>query len=106
MRELKSFLRLNDQGRDLGNLFRIITTEGHVKWACIDHQRENYRQADIQRLKDIVLANGGGFYKDMSFLYVPLASNTQANSFIARWLRHVESESLTSTLIGARQWIG
>ncbi|KAG0359336.1 hypothetical protein BGZ54_009984, partial [Gamsiella multidivaricata] len=43
LRQLESYLRVQDEGRTLGNLYRIVTEEGHVKWVCIDHYRENYR---------------------------------------------------------------
>ncbi|KAG0214301.1 hypothetical protein BGX28_002409 [Mortierella sp. GBA30] len=48
LRQLKSYLRVKDEGRVLGNLCRIVSTEGNVKWVCIDHYRENYRSSVTQ----------------------------------------------------------
>ncbi|KAF9974158.1 hypothetical protein BGZ65_008881, partial [Modicella reniformis] len=52
LRQLQLYLSGKDKGRVLGDLFRICTPEGHVKWVCIDHYNENYRKAAMQRFKD------------------------------------------------------
>jgi len=42
LRQLGLFLKIKDKNRVLGNLYRIVTGEGHVKF--IDHYRENYHK--------------------------------------------------------------
>ncbi|KAF9133839.1 hypothetical protein BGW39_008750 [Mortierella sp. 14UC] len=61
LRQLESFLKSNDEGRVLGNLYRIVTSEGHVKWVCLDHYRENYRAKAAQDLRDAVEEIGGKY---------------------------------------------
>ncbi|KAF8930580.1 hypothetical protein EDD21DRAFT_222845 [Dissophora ornata] len=81
LRQLESFLNIKDGGRVLGNLYRIVTLEGHVKWVCIDHYRENYREAAVQQLRDIVTANGGTFIEEKGSIEIRISSRTQAKEF-------------------------
>ncbi|KAG0311737.1 hypothetical protein BGZ99_009948, partial [Dissophora globulifera] len=81
LRELQSYLSTKDEGHDLGNLYRIVTLEGHVKWVCLDHYRENYRQISMQRLKDVVKSNHGGFKHKESSIFIVLKTNTLAKQF-------------------------
>jgi hypothetical protein len=37
LRELESYLQLVDSKNSLGNLYRIVTTDGHVRWVCLEH---------------------------------------------------------------------
>ena len=37
LRELEAFLDLVDNNHSLGNLFRIVTDDGHVRWVCHEH---------------------------------------------------------------------
>ncbi|KAG0314807.1 hypothetical protein BGZ99_007845 [Dissophora globulifera] len=81
LRELESFLSINDKGRVLGNLYRIVTQEGHVKWVCMDHYRENYGQISMQRLRDVVESNHGSFGRDDSLVKISLDTSTLAKQF-------------------------
>ncbi|KAK3831131.1 MAG: hypothetical protein J3R72DRAFT_425615 [Linnemannia gamsii] len=45
LRKLDTFLSAKDGDKMLGNLYRTVTDEGHIKWVCIDHYRENYQEA-------------------------------------------------------------
>ena len=40
LRELESYLQLVDSRKSLGNLYRIVTTDGHVRWVCLEHYDE------------------------------------------------------------------
>ncbi|KAF9966229.1 hypothetical protein BGZ70_002923 [Mortierella alpina] len=65
LRKLDTFLRTQDGDNVLGNLYRIVTDEGHVKWVCIDHYRENYQEStamDFQRTLGLV---GGSFDRNI-----------------------------------------
>ncbi|KAF9143227.1 hypothetical protein BGX30_001003 [Mortierella sp. GBA39] len=64
LRQLESFLKSKDEGRVLGNLYRIVTSDGHVKWVCLDHYRENYRAKSTQDLRDAIQAAEGGEYDE------------------------------------------
>ncbi|CAF1068611.1 unnamed protein product [Rotaria sordida] len=37
LRELEAFLELVDNKHSLGNLYRTITNDGHVRWVCLEH---------------------------------------------------------------------
>jgi len=59
LRLLGSFLQTSKADNLLGNLYRMTTADGHVKWVCHDHYRAGYQEAHAQKLRDIVkLANG------------------------------------------------
>ncbi|KAG0319082.1 hypothetical protein BGZ99_005290 [Dissophora globulifera] len=81
LRQLESYLSTNDKGRILGNLSRIVTAEGNVKWVCTDHLRQNRLRTAYHHLWDIIRANGGckGFSRPC--IIVPLASQTLAKQF-------------------------
>ncbi|KAI8604365.1 hypothetical protein EDD21DRAFT_223004 [Dissophora ornata] len=74
LRQLESFLKIKDGGHVLGNLYRIVTLEGHVKWVCIDHYRANYREA-------AVAANSGEFIEEKGSIEIRISSRTQVNEF-------------------------
>ncbi|KAG0271751.1 hypothetical protein BGZ95_000398 [Linnemannia exigua] len=81
LRQMESFLKIKDEGRTLGNLYRIVTPEGHVKWVCIDHYRENNRLLAIQRLRNAVVANGGSYSEGNGFIRVWIKSDVLAKQF-------------------------
>jgi len=61
LRQLETFLRNKDKNRVLGDLYRIVTTEGHVRWVCIDHYRENYHEKAAKAFRDFVLGMRKGW---------------------------------------------
>ncbi|KAG0326786.1 hypothetical protein BGZ99_008989 [Dissophora globulifera] len=81
LRQLESYLSVSDKGRVLGNLYRIVTSEGHVKWVCLDHYRENYRESSAKQLKDSVASSGGTFIEETGCISIKLDSATVAKSF-------------------------
>ncbi|KAK3829256.1 MAG: hypothetical protein J3Q66DRAFT_383814 [Benniella sp.] len=81
LRQLESFLRTHDQNRDLGNLYRTVTTDGHVKWVCIDHYREDYRKEAIRRFKKVVESCNGKLCPALYAAYATLVSRTKAKEF-------------------------
>ncbi|KAF9328858.1 hypothetical protein BG006_008024 [Podila minutissima] len=81
LRQLASFLRNKDEAKVLGNLYRIVTQEGHVKWVCLDHYRENYREESVQLFKETVAVNGGSFDAATGKVQVRLRSSIVARHF-------------------------
>ncbi|KAF8930010.1 hypothetical protein BGZ58_008532 [Dissophora ornata] len=81
LRQLQGYLSVSDKGRVLGNLYRIVTLEGHVKWVCIDHYRENYRESSTLQLRDLVSANSGTFIEEKGRIEVKLATGIRAMQF-------------------------
>ncbi|KAF9079066.1 hypothetical protein BGX23_005177, partial [Mortierella sp. AD031] len=88
LRQLDSFLKTTDEGRVFGNLYRIVTSEGHVKWVCLDHYRENYRSKAAQDLRDAVQEVGGEYNEVTGSVTVELPS-----SIVARRLYSILSSS-------------
>ncbi|KAI8604425.1 hypothetical protein EDD21DRAFT_350947 [Dissophora ornata] len=78
LRRLESYLRVQDNDRVLGNLYRIATAEGNVKWVCNDHYRENYRQSSMMQLKDVVRVNGGTFIEETGKVEVNVGTRNLA----------------------------
>ncbi|KAF9345198.1 hypothetical protein BGX26_003418 [Mortierella sp. AD094] len=81
LRRLETYLSIKDKGRVLGNLYRIVTPEGHVEWVCIDHYRENYEETAMHRLRDVIAANKGTFLEEKGKFIVSVTSSTKANEF-------------------------
>ncbi|KAG0072069.1 hypothetical protein BGZ92_004125, partial [Podila epicladia] len=81
LRQLASFLKNKDEAKVLGNLYRIVTQEGHVKWVCLDHYRESYREASVQLFKETVAVNGGSFDAATGKVQVRLTSSILARQF-------------------------
>ncbi|KAF9290239.1 hypothetical protein BGZ68_007587 [Mortierella alpina] len=79
LRQLEAYLNVQDEGRTLGNLYRTVTSEGHVKWVCMDHFRATYRDNIMEPLKRFVRGNGGVFNEELGAVEkVNLASQEQA----------------------------
>lgn len=79
LRRLETFLRDKDEDRALGNLYRTVTSKGHVKWVCSDHFRdclERETEAFLCRLKQI----GGSFKENLGRVEVRLPKE-QAKEF-------------------------
>ncbi|KAF9576918.1 hypothetical protein EC968_000043 [Mortierella alpina] len=79
LRKLETFLKDKDGNKVLGNLYRTVTDEGHVKWVCIDHYRENYNQMAIATFRRTVESLGGSFDENNGLVKVKLRSRASAN---------------------------
>ncbi|KAF9363436.1 hypothetical protein BGX34_004146 [Mortierella sp. NVP85] len=56
--QLKSYVRIMNDERPIGDLWAISTREGHCAWICWNHLVELY-ETDFQRLKCIIFGAGG-----------------------------------------------
>ncbi|KAG0006001.1 hypothetical protein BGZ79_010649 [Entomortierella chlamydospora] len=81
LRQLESYLSIKDHDQALGNLYRVVTPEGHVKWVCIDHYHENYQESTILSLKEIVMANKGTIAEEEGRVEIKLTTGSQAKRF-------------------------
>ncbi|KAG0253038.1 hypothetical protein BGZ95_006464, partial [Linnemannia exigua] len=61
LRKLEAFLKDEDGNKVLGNLYRTVTDDGHVKWVCMDHYRKNYNKAAAEAFRRAVDSVGGSF---------------------------------------------
>jgi len=81
LRQLESFLKGKDENRVLGNLYRTVTIDGHVKWVCIDHYRENYQEKAARTFRNTTESLGGSFDENAGRVDVTLWSRVLAEQF-------------------------
>ncbi|KAI8349610.1 hypothetical protein B0O80DRAFT_429020 [Mortierella sp. GBAus27b] len=81
LRSLGGFLKNKDGSKVFGNLYRTTTSEGHVKWVCIDHYRENYHEKTLRTFRDIVESMGGSYDENVGRVSVHIRSKIQAEQF-------------------------
>ncbi|KAG0225323.1 hypothetical protein BGX31_007681 [Mortierella sp. GBA43] len=80
---LETFLIGKGSDKTLGDLYRIVNTENHVKWLCIDHYREVHHENGAKTIRDSVHLAGGTFDEHVGRVDVTLDSNVQAERFYA-----------------------
>ncbi|KAF9939168.1 hypothetical protein BGZ67_009830 [Mortierella alpina] len=98
LRQLESYLRITDSGRVLGNLYRIVTSEGHVKWVCLDHYRESYRESLTQQLRDVVLVNNGLYVEQEGKINIRIASKVMGLQFYEALVKAKRTQELVIKL--------
>ncbi|KAF9349648.1 hypothetical protein BGX34_001677, partial [Mortierella sp. NVP85] len=81
LHELETFLKKKKEDKVLGNLYRIVTKEGHVKWVCIDHYREKFQKQPIESFQDTLESFGGSFNENIGRVEARLLSRDQAEQF-------------------------
>ncbi|KAF9293294.1 hypothetical protein BGZ88_005547 [Linnemannia elongata] len=74
LRRLDTFLRNKDQDKILGNLYRITTEQGHVKWVCFEQYEENTS----------VETAGGTYDTHLGQVTISLESRTTSKDFFRR----------------------
>ncbi|KAF9921186.1 hypothetical protein BGZ67_000690, partial [Mortierella alpina] len=79
LRKLETFLKDKDGKKVLGNLYRTVTDEGHVKWVCMDHYHENYNQTAVEAFRRTVDSLGGSFDENNGVVKVKLQSRVSAD---------------------------
>lgn len=81
LRRLEPYLKIRDQGRVLGNLYRMVKPDGHVRWICAQHHRTAYPEWCSQQLRDIVKANNGKFVEETGMVDIKVANGVVAKQF-------------------------
>ena len=81
LHQLDSFLMRKDRGKTLGNLHRILTAEGHVKWICRYHYYEHSQEKAVKAFRDTLESLRGSFDENIGRAYVRLQSKAQAEQF-------------------------
>ncbi|KAG0218248.1 hypothetical protein BGX31_011659, partial [Mortierella sp. GBA43] len=100
LRQLDSYLSVKDKGRVLANLYRIVTSEGHVKWVCFDHYKATYRASAVQHLREIVEVNRGTFIEETGRIEIRVETSTLARQFYDAMVKARGIQELEITL----QW--
>ena len=59
LREIEHFLKKKDVNRTLGNLFRLTTSTGNVRWVCIHHYKKFYSDTKRKELQQQLRALDG-----------------------------------------------
>ncbi|KAG9069808.1 hypothetical protein KI688_009133 [Linnemannia hyalina] len=83
LRKLDTFLKDMDGNKVLGNLYRTVTDEGHVKWVCIDHYRMNYLENSAKEFLRVLDSVGGSFSENVGRVDVRLQSRALAGHFFS-----------------------
>ncbi|KAF9350472.1 hypothetical protein BGX26_011346 [Mortierella sp. AD094] len=81
LRQLGTFLQVNDENRKLGNLFRITIDTGHVKWVCIDHYHSTCQEKQQKAFADAVEVNGGKYDSQLGKVIIILKTRIRAGEF-------------------------
>ncbi|KAF9538172.1 hypothetical protein EC957_007124, partial [Mortierella hygrophila] len=81
LRQLGSFLKTSEDENLLGNLYRMTTSDGHVKWVCRDHYRASYQEKHTQKLRDVVKLSEGEFDEQLGRIEIVLRSKFAATEF-------------------------
>ncbi|KAI8347723.1 hypothetical protein B0O80DRAFT_464991 [Mortierella sp. GBAus27b] len=82
LRQVENFLKDRDKDRFLGNLYRNVTPQGHVKWVCYKHYLSGRQQNAVLALKDMVeIVYGGSFCQEQSRIEIKLEANSDAKRF-------------------------
>ncbi|KAF9950301.1 hypothetical protein BGZ70_001432 [Mortierella alpina] len=98
LRQLASYLSLGDSDNLLGNLYRITTKHGHVKWVCKDHYSEGYQAANNMRLCETVKAARGVIDEQVGKVVVSISSAVAAAQFYDALLKSQGIYELDLTL--------
>ncbi|KAF9089476.1 hypothetical protein BGX29_012034, partial [Mortierella sp. GBA35] len=99
LRRLDTFLRNNDEDKILGNLYRITTEQGHVKWVCFEHYQERYRATALFSFVQSVETAGGVYDAHLRDITISLKSSTSAKDFFRRLISQAPAvEALNVTL--------
>ncbi|KAG0053817.1 hypothetical protein BGZ89_002796 [Linnemannia elongata] len=94
-------LTYDDADKILGNLYRITTNTGHVKWVCLDHYRQVYRKTAMTSFLQCVETYGGVHDPQRGKVTVSLRSSTAAKDFFSRLAQHA---SAVTTLKVTLDW--
>ncbi|OAQ36831.1 hypothetical protein K457DRAFT_131966 [Linnemannia elongata AG-77] len=99
LRRLDTFLRNNDKDKILGNLYRITTEQGHVKWVCFEHYQEKYRATALASFVQSVETGGGTYDPHLGQVTINLKSGTTSKDFFRRLVTQAPAvQSLDVTL--------
>ncbi|KAF9364649.1 hypothetical protein BGX34_000885 [Mortierella sp. NVP85] len=90
LRQLESHLKLKiiktcvlGKSCVLGNLHRIVTPKGHVKWVCMEHYRIIHKESPVQRLRDILNNTHGSIDEQLGEIRIVLVSGSASSEFFS-----------------------
>ncbi|CAF4332854.1 unnamed protein product, partial [Adineta steineri] len=68
LRQIRRYLEKVDNHDTLGNLYRSITSDGHVRWVCVKHRNGPCSNANIQQLRKDFQQLGGKIKDDVALV--------------------------------------
>ncbi|KAK3845765.1 MAG: hypothetical protein J3R72DRAFT_21440 [Linnemannia gamsii] len=83
LRRLETFFRKKDADKVFGNLYRITTETGHVKWVCLNHYRQGYRDTRPSPLRSAE-TNGASYDPLIDDVTVELKLRTAPRDILSR----------------------
>ncbi|KAF9104319.1 hypothetical protein BGX27_010136 [Mortierella sp. AM989] len=87
LREIVTYLSVKDTNRTLGNLYRIVTTNGKVKWVCGDHFRGHYDKRALLDLRRVVENSRGSFVEETGKCTIALPNPVEARELYGAMVR-------------------
>ncbi|CAF1517062.1 unnamed protein product, partial [Rotaria magnacalcarata] len=79
LRELQTYLELVDDKRSLGNLYRIVTDDGYVRWVCHKHYNESSYNIEMSKYIKEFEAMGGKFNSNSNEAFISQVNITSRN---------------------------
>ncbi|KAF9087000.1 hypothetical protein BGX29_001104, partial [Mortierella sp. GBA35] len=84
LRQLDTFLVKKHEDRILGNLYKIVTSKGHIRWVCQEHYPSVYQTMLMGPLVGEVKLNSGQYDEFLSKITLTLSSSDMAQNFSDR----------------------
>ncbi|KAF9560534.1 hypothetical protein EC968_006121 [Mortierella alpina] len=81
LRQLHTFLEGPDESKILGNLHRVFTDGGHIKWVCLNHYNARYPEIAVNELRHVLDSSGGSLDIEKNVVQVKLGSTARAREF-------------------------
>ncbi|KAG0015834.1 hypothetical protein BGZ80_009611 [Entomortierella chlamydospora] len=88
LRQLETFLRNKDKDKILGNLYRTTTSDGHVKWVCLEHFKTSYRENAMKSLLNTIKVNRGSYDKQLRKITMALPSSVVTKEFMKQLITY------------------
>ncbi|CAM4896062.1 unnamed protein product [Rotaria socialis] len=79
LREIQTYLELVDDKRSLGNLYRIVTDDGYVRWVCLQHYDEISFNNEMSKYINEFEAMGGKFDQKTKEAFISQVNITSKN---------------------------
>ncbi|CAM4987849.1 unnamed protein product [Rotaria socialis] len=79
LREIQTYLELVDDKRSLGNLYRIVTDDGYVRWVCLQHYDDISFNNEMSKYINEFDAMGGKFDSNTKEAFINQVNITKEN---------------------------
>ncbi|CAF3687163.1 unnamed protein product [Rotaria socialis] len=79
LREIQTYLELVDDKRSLGNLYRIVTDDGYVRWVCLQHYDDISFNNEMNKYINEFEAMGGKFDQKTKEAFINQVNITSKN---------------------------